>query len=69
MVHTVLLFAGAVVVFALLALDARAAAVSHAEQESTHLAVTIAAEPLVTEVVASAHAAAGSDRDGSVAAA
>lgn len=69
MVHTVLLFAGAVVVFALLALDARAAAVSHAEQESTHLAVTIAAEPLVTQVVASAHAAAGSDRDGSVAAA
>ncbi|MFD2795547.1 ATP-binding protein [Promicromonospora vindobonensis] len=66
-VHTALLFAGAVVVFGLLALDARSSAETHAEQESTDLAATIAAEPLVIDTVTRAHAAADGDRAGSVA--
>ena len=65
--HTALLFAGAVIVFGLLALDARSSAESHAAKESTDLAATVAAESLVIDTVAKAHAAAGTDRDGTVA--
>ena len=65
--HTALLFAGALVVFGLLVLDARSSAERHAATESTDLAATVAADPLVVDVVARAHADAGRDRDGSVA--
>nr|BFF17222.1 hypothetical protein GCM10025730_07430 [Promicromonospora thailandica] len=67
--HTALLFAGAVVVFGLLALDARSSAETHAATESTDLAATVAAESLVIDTVARAHADAARDRDGSVEAA
>jgi len=66
-VHTTLLFAGAVVVFGLLALDARSSAETHAAKESTDLAATVAAESLVISTVAKAHEEAATDRDGSVA--
>lgn len=66
-VHTALLFAGAVVVFGLLALDARSSAESRAAKESTNLAATVAAEALVIDTVTRAHAAAETDRAGSVA--
>ncbi len=66
-VHTALLFAGAVIVFGLLALDARSSAESHAAKESTDLAATVAAESLVIDTVAKAHAAADTDREGTVA--
>lgn len=65
--HTALLFAGAVVVFGLLALDARSSAETHAAKESTDLAATVAAESLVIDTVARAHAEAATDRAGSVA--
>lgn len=65
--HTALLFAGAVIVFGLLVLDARSSAERHAATESTDLAATVAADPLVVDVVARAHADAARDRDGSVA--
>lgn len=65
-VHTALLFAGAVIVFGLLALDARAQAETHAAKESTDLAATVAAESLVIETVARAHADGATDRTGSV---
>lgn len=65
--HTALLFAGSVVVFGLLALDARSSAEAHAAKESTDLAATVAAEALVIDTVAQAHADAASDRAGSVA--
>ncbi|MBL0886005.1 sensor histidine kinase [Myceligenerans indicum] len=66
-VHTALLFAGALVVFGLLALDARSSAEAHAAQESTDLAATVAAEALVIDTVTTAHAGATTDRDGTVA--
>ncbi|MFI8526167.1 ATP-binding protein [Promicromonospora sukumoe] len=66
-VHTALLFAGAVIVFGLLALDARSSAESHAAKESTDLAATVAAESLVIDTVAKAHADASTDREGTVA--
>ncbi|MFD7025974.1 hypothetical protein, partial [Promicromonospora sukumoe] len=66
-VHTALLFAGAVIVFGLLALDARSSAESHAAKESTDLAATVAAESLVIDTVAKAHAGASTDREGTVA--
>jgi two-component system, CitB family, sensor kinase len=65
--HTALLFVGAVVVFGLLVLDARSTAQTHAGQESTDLAATVAADSLVIDTVARAHAAAETDRAGSVA--
>ncbi len=65
--HTTLLFAGAVVVFGLLALDARSSAETHAAKESTDLAATVAAESLVIDTVAQAHEEAATDRAGSVA--
>lgn len=64
--HTALLFAGAVVVFGLLAVDARSSAETHAAKESTDLAATVAAESLVIDTVAEAHATARTDRAGSV---
>ncbi|MFI6426451.1 ATP-binding protein [Promicromonospora sp. NPDC050880] len=66
-VHTALLFAGAVIVFGLLAVDARSSAEAHAATESTDLAATVAAEALVIDTVARAHADAADDREGSVA--
>lgn len=66
-VHTVLLFAGAVVVFGLLALDARSSAEAHAAQESTDLAAAIAAESLVIDTVTAAHADAATNPGGAVA--
>lgn len=65
--HTALLFAGAVVVFGLLALDARSSAETHAAKESTDLAATVAAESLVIDTVARAHADATTERSRSVA--
>lgn len=65
--HTTLLFAGAVVVFGLLAVDARSSAETHAAKESTDLAATVAAESLVIDLVSRAHDAAATDRAGSVA--
>ncbi len=65
--HTALLFVGALVVFGLLVLDARAQAHAHAATESTDLAATVAAESLVIDTVARAHADAATDRAGSVA--
>jgi two-component system CitB family sensor kinase len=65
--HTALLFVGAVVVFGLLVLDARSTAQTHAGKESTDLAATVAADSLVIDTVARAHAAAETDRAGSVA--
>lgn len=59
--HTALLFAGAVAVFGLLALDARSSAEAHAAKESTNLAATIAAEAQVIETVARAHTQPDSD--------
>ncbi|MGI5191280.1 ATP-binding protein [Promicromonospora sp. CA-289599] len=66
-VHTALLFAGAMVVFGLLVLDARSTAQTHAAKESTDLAATVATESLVIDTVARAHADAATDRAGSVA--
>ncbi|MEV0890824.1 sensor histidine kinase [Promicromonospora sp. NPDC050262] len=66
-VHTALLFAGAVIVFGLLALDARSSAETHAAKESTDLAATVAAESLVIDTVARAHETLGTDRAGAVA--
>lgn len=65
--HTALLFAGAVVVFALLALDARSSAEAHAAQESTDLAATVASEALVIDTVTRAHDATATDPPGAVA--
>ncbi|MEU4385934.1 ATP-binding protein [Promicromonospora sp. NPDC023805] len=66
-VHTTLLFVGAMVVFGLLVLDARSTAQAHAAKESTDLAATVAAESLVIDTVARAHADAATGRAGSVA--
>ncbi|WP_369372396.1 ATP-binding protein [Promicromonospora sp. Populi] len=66
-VHTALLFAGAVVVFGLLVLDARSTAQTYAGKESRDLAATVAAESLVIDTVANAHAAGQEDRADSVA--
>lgn len=65
--HTTLLFVGAIVVFGLLVLDARSTAQTHAAQESIDVAATVAAESLVIDTVARAHADAATDRAGSVA--
>jgi two-component system CitB family sensor kinase len=65
--HTALLFVGALVIFGLLVLDARSTAQAHAATESTDLAATVAAESLVIDTVARAHADAATDRAGSVA--
>lgn len=65
--HTTLLFVGAIVVFGLLVVDARSTAQAHAAQESTDVAATVAAESLVIDTVARAHADAATDRAGSVA--
>lgn len=65
--HTALLFVGAIVVFGLLVLDARSTAQTHAARESIDVAATVAAESLVIDTVARAHADAATDRAGSVA--
>lgn len=65
--HTTLLFVGAIVVFGLLVLDARSTAQTHAAKESIDVAATVAAESLVIDTVARAHADAATDRAGSVA--
>ncbi len=61
-VHTVLLFAGALAVFLLLAYDAKLTAQTRAEEMSRNLATTVAAEPSVVAAVAAAHGTITADR-------